>query len=163
MARLSQELLDGLFTKCAVRYGSAWFAKWDGVPMEVVKADWAEHLGGLGIAAITHGLLNLPDFPPTAIDFKRVALQRPEPELPRLPAPKADPEKVKAILSNLKIGRKGRTQWAYDLQEAEKAGRALTEAQRRAWRDAMTDAPATRCGMVFSNIDPACLPPGMRA
>jgi len=140
MARLSPELLDGLFTKCAVRYGSAWFAKWDGVPMEVVKADWAEHLGAMGIASITHGLMNLPDFPPTASEFKRVALQRAEPMLPQLPAPKANPEKVKEVLSGLRIGTAGDgLQWARLMREREHRGDKLTAAQRQMWRAALRE------------------------
>jgi hypothetical protein len=64
-------LLDPLFGKLAIRYGDAWFRKWDGIPMTAVRADWAEVLDGLGAAAIGYGLSNLPaEFPPTAAAFK---------------------------------------------------------------------------------------------
>jgi hypothetical protein len=83
---LHSELLDRLFGKLAVRYGDAWFRKWDGIPMLAVRADWAEVLDGLGEASIAYGLQYLPvDFPPTASAFRELCNSRPaENPLPML-------------------------------------------------------------------------------
>jgi hypothetical protein len=75
---LHSELLDRLFGKLAVRYGDAWFRKWDGIPMLAVRADWAEVLDGLSADAIGYGLQYLPvDFPPTAAAFRELCNRRP--------------------------------------------------------------------------------------
>jgi hypothetical protein len=85
---LPDSWLDHLFGKLAVRYGDAWFRKWDGIPMVAVRADWAQVLDGLSGDAIGHGLQYLPaDFPPTAAAFRALCNARPIGQ-PMLPQPK---------------------------------------------------------------------------
>lgn len=71
-----------IHSRLAARYGSAWRAKWDGVPMEAIEADWAEELHGMKPENIKAALANLPDdFPPTCTAFRKLGEQH---------APKAD-------------------------------------------------------------------------
>jgi hypothetical protein len=87
---LPDSWLDHLFGKLAVRYGDAWFRKWDGIPMSAVRADWAEVLGGMSGDSIAYGLQYLPaEHPPTAAAFRALCnSQRPQ-GMPALPAPVA--------------------------------------------------------------------------
>lgn len=162
---LSSEMVDGLFTRLAVRYGATWFAKWDGVPMDVVKADWASELAGLGMAALTHGLMTIPEeFPPTASQFKRLCLNRPEPVPPALPAPKADPKRVAKLLSEMRAKQTSRKplQWAYDLQERERRGESLSASQQLAWRTALAEHVDQSIGGWFTPIPSEQWPQKMR-
>ena len=60
-------------------------------------------------------------------------------------------------------GKHSPRQWAYDLQEREKAGDRLTKAQRDMWREALLDAPVGNLdGAGFNPILFDKLPPGMR-
>ena len=65
--------VDSLFARLAVRYGSAWTAKWEGLDMGAVRADWADELAVFQNwhEAISYGLVNLPlDRPPTVGQFR---------------------------------------------------------------------------------------------
>jgi hypothetical protein len=85
---LPDSWLDHLFGKLAVRYGDAWDRKWSGVPMHLVRADWAQVLDGMSGDAIAYGLRYLPeDFPPTATAFKALCDRRPTGNPLALPAP----------------------------------------------------------------------------
>jgi hypothetical protein len=136
---LEPRWIDAIHARMLVRYGSKWLAMYPGVDGEIVKADWAAELAGFGGVAIRHALDHLPvDFPPTASQFKALCLRAPEPEYKRLPAPKADPERVaKAIASIRKPEKLGPKAWAYKLREREKQGDNLTRFQRQCWREAL--------------------------
>lgn len=70
---LQDSWVDSLFARLAVRYGSAWSAKWEGLDMAAVRADWAEELAGLSNwpEAISYGLAHLPiDRPPNVAQFR---------------------------------------------------------------------------------------------
>lgn len=163
---LDSRLVDLIHTRLLVRYAAKWIALYQAVDPADVKADWANELEGVPEYAIRYALDNLsPDFPPNAAQFKSICIRRPDPIARRLPGPKADPERVGQALATAraKLARRGPLQWAYDLQESEKRGEPVTAAQRQAWRDAMTEAPA---GSVFSDIEvipESSLPPAMRA
>jgi len=51
--------------------------------------------------ALAWALENLPERAPNVIEFRNLARRAPTPELPRLPEPKADPERVAAELAKL--------------------------------------------------------------
>jgi hypothetical protein len=163
---LPSRAIEVIFARMLVRYGLAWQRMWQGVPPEDVQADWAHELDGLTRRAIEHALSNLPpDFPPTVSQFKALAARVPVYyEHKQLDSPKADPKRVAEILAGLRSRAKNdgpRFAWAYALQEREKQGDNLTEAERRMWRDALAVAPAT-LAPTFSMIDNNALPPGMR-
>ena len=73
---LSLRFVKEIHSRLAVRYGSAWRAKWDGLPMEAIEADWADQLDGMGPPEIKAALANLPpEFPPTAALFRKLGEQ----------------------------------------------------------------------------------------
>lgn len=79
---MSLRFVREIHSRLAARYGSAWRAKWDGVPMTAVEADWAEQLDGMRPEAIRAALENVPDdFPPTCTAFRKLGEQH---------APRAD-------------------------------------------------------------------------
>lgn len=88
---LPVELVDEIHAVLLARYGAQWAAKWGGAPVQLVKADWARELAGMSEQRIRAALANLPDdYPPTAPQFRRLGLSRPELK-PALPAPAFDP------------------------------------------------------------------------
>jgi hypothetical protein len=124
-----------------IRYGASWTAKWAGCDMEVVAADWANELCGLPGSAIQYGVVNLPlDTPPNSAQFKAICLRAPNVLPPLLPAGKADPERVRAIVDSVrkKIKRRDPRQWAYDLQSREASGERLNLRQKMCWREALS-------------------------
>ena len=105
---LPNSWVNSLFARLAVRYGSAWAAKWEGLDMDAVRADWADELAGYVNCpdAIKHALDHLPhDRPPNVLQFRALCIRRPETLLPALPAPDATPadkERVRNMLAGLK-------------------------------------------------------------
>lgn len=107
--------VDRIFEKLTLVYGQAFMARWRDVDLNAVKSDWAHELAGFaprdgevgsgraGAAAIAYALANLdPLAPPNVLQFRALARRAPAPELPRLPEPKADPERVADELAKLK-------------------------------------------------------------
>lgn len=161
---LKSETIDWIFARMGVRYGALWAAKWNGIPMEAVSADWARELDGMPREALHYAMGFLPaDYPPTVAQFKATCLRAPDRSLPALAAPPADPARVASVIGGLrdKLARNGPRAWAYALQEREKRGDRLTIFQRFAWREALRTAPIENVA-TFQMIDPECLPPAMR-
>lgn len=72
---LTHEEVQTIFMRLRIAYGSAFTAKWQGIPMEAVMRDWALRLGAYSGDAevLGYGLEHLPpDFPPTAMAFAAV-------------------------------------------------------------------------------------------
>jgi hypothetical protein len=162
---LKSETVDWLFARFGVRYGAAWRAKWAGVPMEAVAMDWATELDRVPRDSILYALGYLPlEFPPTAAQFKAICLRCPTPNVVALPGPKADPQRVAAMIGLIrtKLDKRPRLQWAHDLAEREKAGQRLTPVQSAAWREALDNAPTPSIAGLYTPIDPKCLPPAIR-
>lgn len=158
--------IERIHARMLVRYGAAWVNLWKGIDPEAVKQDWAQELSGMPRDALRYALENLPERPPTVAQFKASCLNRPRyAEVPVLPAAPANPEKVREALEAMgKLKhREGNHDWAHALQEREKAGERLTEAQRVMWRNSVDTQPEATAMMQYKPIDPAVLPPGMRA
>lgn len=92
--------IDRIFDKLTMVYGREFLQRWEGIDLNAVKADWAHELDGFDRFAvgIKYALQNLPNKPPTVLEFRALARRAPEPEVPRLDSPKANPEIVKAAL-----------------------------------------------------------------
>lgn len=145
---LPVEWIDRVFQKLSVRYGRTFMARWDGIDEELVKADWAEQLGGFLARpdCLAYALDNLPtDRPPTAGQFRELCNAKPESqEVARLDWKRGPiPANVLRELDRLKeppeveaqyAGHKG---WAYRLRDREAAGERLPHYSRGAWRDAI--------------------------
>lgn len=101
---LPVEWVDRIFDKLTLTYGQAFLRRWSDIDMNAVKSDWAHELAGFHQhpKAIAWALQNLPaDAPPTVLQFKLLARRAPPDELPRLEAPKADPERIAEELAKL--------------------------------------------------------------
>ena len=138
---LSSAWVDSLFARLAVRYGVDWVRKWEGVPMDAVKADWATELSGMSGESIKYALENLPqDRPPsTAAAFRALSANRPQYVQPQLAAPKADDAVVASAVAKA-LGPKNDADpkaWAWELRRKEMACVRLTPAQRSMWREAL--------------------------
>lgn len=103
---LPTKAVDRIFERLTATYGRAFIAQWDGVPEQDVKTVWGHELAGFGesrelMGHIAWALENLPEAAPNAIKFRNLCRQSPAAPLPRLDAPKADPERVAAEMSKL--------------------------------------------------------------
>lgn len=100
--------VDRLFERMAATYGGQWSRQWADVPMSDVKAAWGHELSGYAenLKALAWALENLPERCPNVIEFRNLCRRAPQPEAPKLPEPKADPERVQRELSKLGDVRK---------------------------------------------------------
>lgn len=110
-----------------------------------MKSDWAHELSGFEghPKAIAWALQNLPaDKPPTVLDFKYLARRAPPDELPRLEAPKADPERVAAELAKLAPmlkapPKRSNTDWARAIVARADSGERVSVLTLRMAREAL--------------------------
>ncbi len=95
---MATKSIDGLFEKLSLTYGAAWGRKWEGLPIGDVKSLWAHELASYNnnSDAVEWALENLPEACPNVIEFRNLCRKAPTVELPRLPEPKANPERIKA-------------------------------------------------------------------
>lgn len=100
---LPTKVIDRLFERLAATYGAKWVRQWDGVPMADVKSAWAHELSGFHdrMTDLAWALGNLPEPCPNAIEFRNLCRKAPQPESPRLPEPKADPERLRVEFAKL--------------------------------------------------------------
>ena len=143
---LPTKAIDRLFERLAATYGASWTRMWGDVPMLDVKASWAHELAGFSsnLQSVAWGLENLPERCPNVIEFRNLCRRAPEPELPRLPEPKADPERLKAELAKLadvraKVAQKSFSQkdWARRIIEKHEAGEKVRPVTLRFAREAV--------------------------
>lgn len=105
---LPLQAIDHLFDRLAATYGRQWFLMWEGVDASAIKSLWAHELSAFSgdrMGFIAWALENLPVRCPNAIEFKQLCRQAPVPDAPRLPEPKADPERMRRELAKLGSAR----------------------------------------------------------
>lgn len=142
--------LDRLIERLAATYGTDWTRKWEGLETAAIKTVWAAELDVFGtpqgLARIAWAITNLPDRCPNAIEFKRLCYQAPTAEEKQLPAPAADPERVKAELAKLghvasnsrpRTVRGDMRDWARRLIARHDAGEKIRPVSLRFAREAM--------------------------
>jgi hypothetical protein len=138
--------VDAIFDRLSLIYGQAFQRRWADLDLNAVKSNWAHELAGFANhpKAIAYALENLPaDSPPTVLQFKFLARRAPPDELPRLEAPKADPDRVAeelAKLAPIKAAprRAPNTDWARRIIEREEAGEILNPTTRKMARAALS-------------------------
>lgn len=77
-SRLPNEWIERLFLRFAAMYGSGWTDKWAGVPIDEVKATWAQDLGGFNGETLRRGLEHAKShcqFPPSCPEFVAICRQ----------------------------------------------------------------------------------------
>lgn len=97
--------VEKIFTKLSLVYGRAFLSQYEGMDLLAVKADWAHELAGFEKLpdALAYALKHLPiDRPPNVLQFRALCRKVPTPEFKALPVPKADREKVAALLDGLR-------------------------------------------------------------
>lgn len=113
---LPLKAIDRLFERLQTTYGRQFSAMYEGIEPAAVKQLWMHELAGYGnhLGAIAYALENLPERAPNAIEFRNLCRKAPSPEVPRLDAPRASPERIAAELARLAPMRKGATSSGYD-------------------------------------------------
>jgi hypothetical protein len=95
--------VDKIFQKLTLVYGRDFLGRWEGIPLEEVKADWAHELDGYENAphAIHYALTNLPPKAPTVLEFRSMCQKAPPKPRPALHAPSSTytPEVAKKALA----------------------------------------------------------------
>lgn len=160
-------LVQSIFAKMVIRYGTLWTGRIAGADEMLLLRDWGMGLAGFRKDSIVWALEYLPeDSPPLLGQFKSLCARAPQPQQQAIEAPKPDPQRVAVELGRmreLQIGR-DRFQWAYDLQERESNGERLTMGQRASWRAALESTAADSKVMgEYKPIPVDNLPPAMRA
>lgn len=137
----SRDSVDQLFALFAASYGKRWLDMWDGMDMDLVASVWMAELDGLKLRHIKFGLQHRPrEFPPTAMQFRDLCKQAPDPPMQSLPdnTRKADPARLQAILATIPRGA-ARDPLACAQKHLERlnAGERLTPTQRDLVRKAL--------------------------
>lgn len=130
---LASDVIDRLFSALMLRYGSPFLDRWRELDLGVVKSDWARMLAGFRGAALRYALDNLPEKPPTVIEFRKIANQAPASEAvaaigysARVRGPTlAEREQLRRMAQDIRKGRffaKPGRDWAYDLVRCHEQG-----------------------------------------
>ena len=97
--------VDRLFAKLTVRYGQAFMRQYADLDPSLVKADWGEVLAGFEAhhESLKYAVDNLPDTPPSAMQFRAIARRAPPVGAAALPAPKgeAPPESIAQLAKRM--------------------------------------------------------------
>jgi hypothetical protein len=144
MSSLPQSWVDRIFDKLTLTYGQQFLRRWADLDINAVKSDWGHELAGFESHpdAISWALQNLPgDHPPTVLEFRALARKSPPKELPRLEAPKADPDRVAAEVAKLAPVLKPKgddgKEWARRLVSRASAGDKVRTISLRFAREAL--------------------------
>lgn len=137
---LPEQWIDALFARLTGLYGNRFTNMWANIEPQLVRNTWAVELAGVRPEAIRYALEHLPDeFPPTALQFKKICFMCPE-QAPALPNNKtASPEVVRTVLQALQrpVGESDPKAWAYRLKVRHEAGERLNANQIRCYRNAL--------------------------
>ena len=97
------DVIDRLFSRLSATYGADWTRQWKDIPISDVKTAWGHELAGYinHMGAIAYALDNLPDRCPNVIQFRNICRAAPARDVPRIEAPKANPEIIAHVLSKL--------------------------------------------------------------
>lgn len=136
--------VDRIFEKLSRTYGREFLSRWDGLPLAEVKDDWAHELAGFANwpEAIKYGLENMPpDRAPTVLQFRDICRKAPAKAVKALPAPVADPDRVKAEIAKLAqrnpMGKQDPKDWARRILARHEAGEKLNPTTLRFAREAL--------------------------
>ncbi len=139
---LPDNWIDALFARLTGLYGNRFTNMWTGIDSDLVRKTWASELAGMQPASIKYALEHLPaEFPPSALQFKELCLQKPATETPVLTnSTPAHPSVRKAVLDGMKkpdavVG--GMKAWAETLRRRHVACEQLNANQVRCYRLAL--------------------------
>ena len=101
---LPLQAVDRLFDRLTATYGRQFLNMYEGMNSNAIKTIWAHELGGYTqrMGDIAWALENLPERAPNAIELRNLCRKAPTPDNIPLPAPPADPGRVRAELAKLR-------------------------------------------------------------
>ena len=142
---LPVKAVDRIFARLGATYGAAWDRAMGSAPLADVKTVWAHELAGFAphLQSIAWALENLPERCPNVIEFRNLCRQAPRDPEPQLPAPQADPERLRAELAKLAEVRKaavepvGAKDWAHRMLARVEAGERVNRTVHRFAREAL--------------------------
>ena len=142
---LPVKAVDRIFARLGATYGAAWDRAMGSAPLADVKTVWAHELAGFAphLQSIAWALENLPERCPNVIEFRNLCRQAPRDPEPQLPAPQADPERLRAELAKLAEVRKaavepaGAKDWAHRILARVEAGERVSRTVHRFAREAL--------------------------
>lgn len=96
--------VDRLFERLTATYGRQFLNMYEGLNSNAIKTIWAHELSGYTrrMEDIAWALENLPERPPNAIEFRNLCRKAPAPDNLPLPAPPANPDRIRAELAKLR-------------------------------------------------------------
>ena len=98
---LPLQAIERLFLRLGATYGRDFTGKYEGTDANAVKSSWAHELDRTPLPSIAYALDNLPPRCPNVIEFRALCRFAPSEDVPALPEPKADPERVRQELAKL--------------------------------------------------------------
>lgn len=133
--------VNRIFDKLMLVYGRDFVGRWDGVPIDSVKADWAHELSGFEERpeAIKHALLHLnPARSPTVLEFRALAANAPLQSAAQLaPAPVERSFRDRLVSSMSAPVAGDMKDWARRLKARHEAGERLNANQVRCYKNAL--------------------------
>lgn len=141
---LSTQVIDRLFSRMAATYGAAWDRSLGQAPINDVKSAWGHELQGFAgqLEAIAWALENLPEAVPNVIQFRNLCRRAPAPDVPRLPEPVANPERMREeiaklgpVRQQLSTGGRPNTEWAHRIVGRAKSGERISPTVLRMAQD----------------------------
>jgi len=139
-------VIDRLFDRLAMTYGSEFTNKWSAVNTTEMKTIWSYELSNFAdnLNAIGWALQNLTDRCPNLIEFKNLCKQAPRPDNLQLDAPKAPAEivdseiaKIVAKLVKPKADNVDHKRWAKLLRDKHQRGEPLSPYQIKSYKIAL--------------------------
>ncbi|MFZ9966423.1 MAG: hypothetical protein ACO3IN_05430 [Steroidobacteraceae bacterium] len=99
--------VERLFERLQLVYGKRFAAQWDGMDMQLIRADWAHELAGFAEKPepLRWALDHLPAHPPNVVEFRALARMAPPPTVKALPEPKADPQRVAEAMAKVHVAQ----------------------------------------------------------
>lgn len=152
---MSTEAVDYVFRTLLATYGAEWERSIGNAPTADVKTVWLEALEPFtsnedSKKRIMWALKNLPERAPNVRQFVALCRQAPAPESERLPAPQADPKRVKAELAKLgqvkaqpRGGLFDGKDWARSIVARHKAGERIRPYSLKQAQDALRSTRTT--------------------
>ena len=142
---LPSAVVDRLFARLGATYGATWDRALGAAPLSDVKTVWAHELSGFAarLQDVAWALENLPERCPNVIEFRKLCRQAPCEAQQQLPAPQANPERLRAELAKLGEARKAAAQpqgardWARRILARAAAGERVNRLSHRFAREAM--------------------------
>jgi hypothetical protein len=136
---LPDNWIDALFARLTGLYGNRFTNMWANIDANLVRKTWASELGGLKPAAIKYALDHLPDeFPPSALQFKKVCLMRPDDSPVITYDAPASPEVRNAVVAGMAQHVAGDMKaWARRLKARHEDGDKLNPNQIRCYQNAL--------------------------